>query len=154
MDTAALGARLLRSRRVARAPVWLFRHGLGGVLGDRIIMLEHTGRHTGRARYVCLEVVERRTPESLTLVSGFGERAQWFRNLRAEPRCRVTVRGRLRDARARVLSADEAAAGLARYQQAHPRAWRGLRAVIERAVGRRVDELPMVEVTLDDRGRG
>ena len=58
-------------------------------------MLEHRGRRSGQARFVCLEVVDRPRPERIVIVSGFGERAEWYRNLRADPACFVSV-GRLR----------------------------------------------------------
>lgn len=59
-------ARALRNRRLVRSPIWLYRHGLGWLLGPRVLMLEHVGRKTGEPRYVCLEVVQREgsTPSS------------------------------------------------------------------------------------------
>ncbi len=147
--TDVIGARALRNRRLVRAPIWLFRHGLGWLLGTRILMLEHVGRTSGLPRYVCLEVVERPSPTTIVIVSGFGTSAQWYRNLRAHPGCRVSV-GRRRDvpARGRLLPDAEAAAALDRYREAHPRAWRQLRGAIEAAVGHPVQGLPMVELTL------
>jgi deazaflavin-dependent oxidoreductase (nitroreductase family) len=146
---AVLGARLLRSRRFTRAPIWLFRRGLGWIFGGRVLLLEHVGRRSGQSRYVCLESVERR-PGAVVVVSGFGERAQWYQNLRARPDCYVTVgRSRVR-AHARFMPADEASATFERYALAHPRAWGQLRAVIERAVGRPIAGLPMVELTFGD----
>jgi hypothetical protein len=49
------GARLLRSRRLVRAPIWLYRIRAGGLLGTRMMMLEHIGRTSGERRYVVLE---------------------------------------------------------------------------------------------------
>lgn len=83
LDT--LGARLLQSRRFVRAPIWLYRHRLGRFLGQRLVMIEHVGRRSGEARFVCLEVVERPSRDRIVVVSGFGERAQWFQNLQATP---------------------------------------------------------------------
>lgn len=113
-------------------------------------MLEHTGRRSGLPRFVCLEVVDRPAPERVVVVSGFGERAEWYRNLRANHACFVSV-GRLRriPAQARFMTSTEASATLDRYQHAHPRAWDRLRQAIEKAVGHPVDELPMVESLLD-----
>jgi deazaflavin-dependent oxidoreductase (nitroreductase family) len=147
--TNALGARMLRNRRLVRAPIWLYRHRLGWLLGNRILMLEHVGRTSGLPRYVCLEVVDRPSPTTLVVVSGFGARADWYRNLAAHPECRVST-GRRRGVptQARLMSDDEAAAALAQYQRAHPRAWDQLRGVIEHAVGHPVVGLPMVELTL------
>ncbi len=134
-------AALLRFRWLVRAPIWLYRARLGVVLGSRLLMLEHVGRVTGRRRYVVLEVVDHPGPDTYVVVSGFGERAQWFRNVQADPRVRV-YRGSRRPAPAvaRRLDADAAAAVLARYAAAHPRSWARLRPVLEQTLGRRIGE--------------
>ncbi|GEK79737.1 nitroreductase family deazaflavin-dependent oxidoreductase [Agrococcus baldri] len=149
LSLAAIGARVLRTRSLVRAPIALYRAGLGWLLGGRIMMLEHRGRSSGLRRYVCLEVVERPGPGRIVIVSGFGERAQWYRNLRAHPRCFVST-GRVRraPARARLLGEEESAAALDRYRRARPRDWELLRGAIERATGQPVRGLPMVELRL------
>ena len=43
-------AALLRVRWLVRAPVWLYRARLGILVGDRLLMLEHLGRRSGRRR--------------------------------------------------------------------------------------------------------
>lgn len=149
MNFSRLAARALRSQAIVRAPIALYRVRLGWLLGSRVLMLEHTGRRSGRARYVCLEVVERLTTNEIMVASGFGEHAQWHRNLRQEPRCFVST-GRMRrvPAVAVLLGEEESATVLARYQRAHPRAWARLRDVLEEAVGHPVESLPMVRLTL------
>lgn len=113
-------------------------------------MLEHIGRTSGRPRFVCLEVVDRPSPRGYVLASGFGERAQWYRNLQADPRCWLTIGSRpRRPAHARFMDDSESEAALARYRSAHPEAWRRLRGAIERITSRPVTTLPMVEVTID-----
>ncbi|MFE6648168.1 nitroreductase family deazaflavin-dependent oxidoreductase [Nocardioides sp. NPDC057772] len=145
----SLASRLLRSRAVVRAPIWLYRHNAGWLFGSRMLMLEHVGRRSGVARYVCLEVVERPTSHEIVVVSGFGTGAQWYQNLLAEPSCRVSIGTRTSvAARARFLSEEKSAAALGRYQQAHPKAWQRLRGAIETAVGHEVEGLPMVNLKL------
>ncbi len=149
LSQSAIGARLLQSRLFVRAPIWVLRRGGGWLFAGRVLLLEHRGRVSGRARYVCLEVVDRPTAETVVVVSGFGQRAQWYRNLMANPACFVSIGRQQRlPAHARLMSDAEAASALGRYQRAHPRAWGRLRDVIERAVGHPVDRLPMVELTL------
>lgn len=144
-----IGARALQTRALVRAPIFFYRHRLGRLMGQRILMLEHRGRASGQRRYVCLEVVERAAPTKITVVSGFGARAQWYRNLVAEPQCRVSVGGwNSVPAIARMLSPEESQATLSRYQAAHPATWRRLKGVLEQAAGSEVDTLPMVELTL------
>lgn len=145
----ALFARILQNRRLVRAPIWFYRRGAGRLFGDRSLMLEHVGRTTGQPRFVILEVVERPFPNTVIIASGFGERAQWYRNLRARPECHVST-GSLRrvPARARFLTEDEGRAALDRYRRAHPRSWERLQGAIEKIAGHKVDRLPFVELTL------
>lgn len=152
---ARLFAGLLRTRWLVRAPVWIYRSGLGVLVGSRLLMLEHRGRHSGLARYVVLEVVDRPAPGCYVVVSGFGTRAQWFRNIQADPQVRVSVGARRRSrATAHRLDARDAARALACYAERHPRAWAALRPALEQTLGARIDAhattLPLVELRLTD----
>lgn len=145
----SVGAFLLNNRRAVRSPIWLYQHGLGWIFGSRVLMLEHVGRSSGQPRFVCLEVVSRPAPDRIIVVSGFGRKAQWYRNLLAQPHCSVSI-GRRRSvaAVARFMTAEESADALGAYQREHPQAWEHLRGAIEQAVGHPVTQLPMVELTL------
>ena len=147
------GAWILANRVMMRAPIWLYRAGLGFVFGSRTLMLEHVGRKSGAKRYVVLEVVGHPTSDIYVVASGFGEHAQWFRNLMADPRVRVAVAGHgPRAATARRLPAAEADAVLAGYVSRHPRAWAKFKNVLENTLGTAISEhdtaLPMVELRL------
>lgn len=85
------GARLLRTRWFVRAPIGVFRARLGFLFGGRILLLEHRGRKSGKARYVVLETVARPASDTVVVASGFGRSAQWFQNLTADPHCRVSI---------------------------------------------------------------
>lgn len=152
---ARVGAVVLRARWVVRAPVWLFRCRLGIVFGSRLLMLEHLGRTSGRRRYAVLEVVDHPTPGRYVVVSGFGARAQWFRNVAANPMVRVSVGSHSpAPATAHRLDPEAAARSLGRYAETHPLAWAKLRPVLEETLGTRIDEagteLPMVAIDLSD----
>jgi deazaflavin-dependent oxidoreductase (nitroreductase family) len=143
-----LAARALNSRRIVRAPIWLYQHRLGWLLGHRVLMLEHTGRISGRTRFVCLEVVEHPSADTFVIVSGFGEHAQWYQNLTAHQACRLsTGRQRRQPAIARFMDSHESDSVLLAYQAAHPYSWKRLKGAIEQATGRPVGTLPMVELT-------
>ena len=146
---AAFFAWVLTTRGLVRAPIPLFRHGFGWLLGPRLLLLEHIGRRSGEARFVCLEVARRPGPGRFIVPSGFGTRSQWYRNLRAHPECFVST-GRIRraPATARLLTPAESAAELERYQRARPASWAQLGAAIESALGHPVVEVPMVELSL------
>ena len=44
-------------KHLLRAPIWLYRAGLGPLLGHRFVYIAHRGRRTGARREVVLEVV-------------------------------------------------------------------------------------------------
>jgi deazaflavin-dependent oxidoreductase (nitroreductase family) len=149
------GATVMRTRWFVRAPIWLYRVRLGALFGSRLLMLEHVGRQSGRHRYAVLEVIDHPVASTYVVASGFGGRAQWFRNLEANGQARVSIGSRkpLR-ANACRLDADAATASMDRYATAHPRAWARLRPVLEHTLGRPVDdcgtELPMIALELVD----
>ena len=143
----------LRNRRLVRAPIWLYRARLGFVFGSRMLMLEHIGRKSGARRYVVLEVVDHPEPDAYVVVSGFGTRAQWFRNLQANPAARVWTGLRIAaPVTARELSPEEAAISLRSYITRHRRAWKALKPAIENTYGAAIDEnspdIPMIELRL------
>jgi deazaflavin-dependent oxidoreductase (nitroreductase family) len=89
---------------------------------------------------VALEVVARPGPATFVVASGFGTRAQWFRNVEANPRVRVWFRSRPPVAgTARVLTQEEGAAILTAYAEAHPRTWRKFKPVFEKTLGAPID---------------
>jgi len=152
---AAHAAGLLRVRWIVRAPITLYRARMGLVFGTRMLMLEHAGRKTGARRYVVLEVVSHPRPGTYVVASGFGTRAQWFRNVRADPRVRIWLGShRPAPATARLLGHEEAASALAAYAARRPRAWATLKPVFEETLGARIDNqeasLPLIALDLAD----
>lgn len=147
---ASLGARALTTRWIVRGPIQIYRAGLGFLFGSRMLMLEHRGRKTGARRFVVLEVVDRPAPGEYVVVAGFGERAQWYRNILADPSVRVSCGLRRNMAATAVpMTDEESAATLRGYAERHPRAWANLRATIEAAVGHPVEGLPMVRLRIN-----
>ncbi len=117
-------------------------------------MLEHVGRKSGAPRYAVLEVVDHPSPDTYVVASGFGRKAQWFRNLQVNPRVRVYAGSQApRRATARVLDRQQADRALAAYRSRHPRAWERFGPVLEETLGQRITDtdtpLPMVELRLD-----
>lgn len=82
---AKTGARLMRSRTLMRAPIWIYRARAGAVFGSRMLMLEHIGRKSGTPRNAVLEVVDHPAPDTYVIASGFGKNSQWYRNIVANP---------------------------------------------------------------------
>lgn len=151
---ASLAGRLLRSRRLMRAPIWIYKARAGALFGSRILLLEHVGRKSGLPRYAALEVVDHSVPDTYVVASGFGRKAQWFRNIEANPRVRVYAGSHApRTATARVLTTPEADRTLASYRTRHPKAWERMRPVLEHTLGVPITDtdtpLPLVELRLD-----
>jgi deazaflavin-dependent oxidoreductase (nitroreductase family) len=151
---AAYGARILRTRWLMRAPIRLYRARLGFLFGSRTLMLEHIGRKSGATRRVVLEVIDHPTPDTYVVVSGFGAKAQWFRNIQADPRIRVAIGTHgPTTATARVLPQDQADVALRHYISRHPRAWSRFKSILETTLGTPITEhntpLPMVGLHLE-----
>jgi deazaflavin-dependent oxidoreductase (nitroreductase family) len=118
-----LRARLLRA--ALRLPIWLYRAHLGWLLGKRFLMLTHIGRKSGLPHQVVLEVVRHdQATETYIIASGWGENADWLRNIQQTPAVSITTRGRRMAARAMRLSVDEAERELRDYARRHPISFR------------------------------
>lgn len=91
-----------------RAPIWMYRLGLGGLLGKKFILLNHTGRKSGLPRQAVLEVVifDRET-DTVFINAGFGAKTQWYQNLLAQPEASIQLGWKKMDVHARQLSPEE-----------------------------------------------
>lgn len=151
---ARAAAAVLRTRWIVRAPILVYRARLGAIFGTRLLMLEHTGRKTGTRRYAVLEIVDHPTPGSFMVVSGFGTRAQWLRNVEADPRVRVSIGShRPQDAVARRVDLTEATEVLTRYANAHPKTWQQFEPVLRETLQDptpepMADKLPVVAIVI------
>ena len=103
-----------------RAPALLYRIGLGRLLGDRFLLLDHVGRRTGTHHRTVLEVVRYDpTTQEAVVLSGWGGRSDWYRNVTAAPRVRITIGRHSRDVVGRVLDQDEAFEVILDYERRH-----------------------------------
>jgi deazaflavin-dependent oxidoreductase (nitroreductase family) len=111
------------NRLMFRAPIWLYRLGLGGVLGKRFLLLKHTGRKSGLPRQTVLEVVDyNETSNTYYIASGYGEQSDWYKNIRKIPDVTIQV-GRKESAVTAVpLTPDESGQAMVKYAHRHPKA--------------------------------
>jgi deazaflavin-dependent oxidoreductase (nitroreductase family) len=131
-----LRARLLRV--ALWLPTWLYRAHLGWLLGNRFLMLTHIGRKSGLPRRVVLEVVRHdKATDTYIIASGWGENADWLRNIQQTPAVIITTGCRRMAARAMRLSVDEAERELRDYARRHPIPFRTLVCLL---VGQHVKE--------------
>jgi len=109
------------ARLAWRAPIWFYRLGLGGLLGGRMLLLNHTGRKSGKARQNVLDVVRRdEQADAYIVASGFGEKADWYKNVMAYPEVKIQVGSRHFYARAERLPLEQATAEMLDYNRRHP----------------------------------
>ncbi|MFG2087492.1 MULTISPECIES: nitroreductase family deazaflavin-dependent oxidoreductase [unclassified Spirillospora] len=126
-------------RRLWRLPIRLYRMGLGPLLGRRVMLLNHTGRVSGLRRQVVIEVVQY-DEHGYVAASGFGPRADWYRNVMATPDVTIQVGGKVVQAAAAPIETGEGAEIMARYATAHPAAARRLCKLMGFAVDGGVDD--------------
>jgi deazaflavin-dependent oxidoreductase (nitroreductase family) len=108
-------------RWIFRFPIVLYRLHLGWLLGDRFLMLTHTGRKSGMRRDVVVEVVDHdEATDIFYIASGWGERSDWFQNVQKNPKTEVHVGGRHFSTLAKRLSVDEAEKRMMIYARKHP----------------------------------
>lgn len=137
---------------MARAPRYLYRLGLGRMLGRRFVLLEHRGRRTGATRQTVLEVIEREDT-SLLIAAAWGPGSDWYRNVVADPAV-VVSSGSLREASAQasVLAKPDAARVFDRYATAHPKAARALATAFQLPFGdasAMADMVPVVRLSFE-----
>jgi len=128
-------------RLAARFPIVLFRARLGWLLFGRFVMVVHRGRVSGKARRVVLEVVDFDRPHSrITVASGWGRKADWYKNVIKTPMVSLMYGTRFFSAEARELSIEEAYAVMRRYADKHPAAFRSLGRMMLRNMPEDIDE--------------
>lgn len=114
-------------RWLAGAPALLFRVRLGWLLGNRFLVLHHTGRRSGRPYTTVLEVVARHAiTNSYYVAAGLGDRSDWYQNVLVRPLVQIEVGLDRWQAVAERLPAEESEAVLTTYARDHPLAYRSL----------------------------
>jgi deazaflavin-dependent oxidoreductase (nitroreductase family) len=110
-------------RFLFRSPIWLYKIGLGGILGGRFLLLNHIGRKSGRQRQTVLEVVKHE-PQTATyyIASGFGKKSDWYLNLLQNPEVTIQVGRKVTPAAAQILTPDASGRAMVDYARRNPRA--------------------------------
>jgi deazaflavin-dependent oxidoreductase (nitroreductase family) len=107
-----------------RLPLALRRLGVRGyerVLGIDWLVLTTRGRRSGAPRDVMVDVIGHDpTTDTWYVQPADGRRANWFRNLRADPRATVAVRNRRFEATATDVTGPEGADVVLRFIRTHP----------------------------------
>jgi deazaflavin-dependent oxidoreductase (nitroreductase family) len=108
------------SRFLYRLPIYVYRAGFGWMFGNRVMLLHHIGRVSGRQRQAILEVVEHDLAgDSFVVASGWGPTAAWYQNVMRTPDVTIQVGRRTIPVTAVTLGADEGSDVFARYALHH-----------------------------------
>jgi len=114
-----------------RAPIYLYRLGLGGLLGKRFLLLNHVGRKSGKARQTVLEVVNHdKETDTFYIASGFGEKSDWYLNILEHPEVNIQVGWRKMSVTAVPLTPEESGQAMVNYTRRHPTAAKNLGKLI------------------------
>jgi deazaflavin-dependent oxidoreductase (nitroreductase family) len=119
-------------RWLFRAPIFLYRIGLGCLLGERFVLLHHIGRKSGQMRQTVVEIIgHEQASDTYYIVSGWGYKAQWYQNLLATPTITIQVGRRKLVILAETLSPQKGAQILLDYRKKHPIAARELSSFMQ-----------------------
>ncbi len=118
-------------RLLLRLPIYLYKLGLGFLLGRRFLLLRHRGRKTGRIQSTVLEVIRHdpSTEESF-VVSAWGRSADWYRNIKETQPVKVQTGSHRYVPVLRFLTPEEGYVELTDYEMRHPRAARVLLGLV------------------------
>lgn len=104
-----------------RLPILLYRIKLGWLLGDRFLMLTHIGRKSGLHHQTVIEVVKHdKASNTYYIVSGWGEKSDWYQNIQKTPQVTIQVRGRKFQSTAQFIPLSKATAIMEAYAHNHP----------------------------------
>ena len=106
---------------VFRLPLLAYRRGWGGLLGHTFLLLVHAGPKTGKP-YAAVAMVLGYDPHTheAVICSGWGQDADWIRNIRARPALRVQIGRESFTPQQRFLSEKESFAVAAGFRHRHP----------------------------------
>ena len=108
-----------------------YRTGTGFLLGNRFIYVEHVGRKSGLKRRSVLEVVRYDKEEDIYfIVSGYGKKSDWYKNIKATPNVKIQVGFRKSNARCEFLSEERTEEEIRDYARRHPTAIKQLAKLI------------------------
>ena len=124
------------SRVFYRFPIFLYKIGFGWMMGKRFLLLNHTGRKSGKPRQVVLEVVRFDSDHNVYYVSsGFGSKSDWYQNINQKPKNSIQIGNTTHEVVARQLSVEESGELMLYYAKHYPTAAK----YISKAIGYAVD---------------
>ncbi|MCB9422475.1 MAG: nitroreductase family deazaflavin-dependent oxidoreductase [Ardenticatenaceae bacterium] len=125
------------SRWMFRAPIWLYRTGLGGLMTKRMVLLNHVGRKSGKMRQAVVEVAKYdKAADTVYVASGWGAKSDWYRNLLANPDIMIQRGWRKMAVTAVPLTPEQSGEAMVDYAHRYPMA---AKVLSKRLLGYEVD---------------
>jgi deazaflavin-dependent oxidoreductase (nitroreductase family) len=119
------------SRILWRLPIFFFRARIGWLLGNHFLLLNHTGRKTDLPRQTVLENIRHdKKTDTYFVVSGWGEKSDWYRNIQKSPDVTIQVVFRRLEVTAVRLPLEDAEGEILTYAHHHPRMLRSLARIL------------------------
>lgn len=114
-----------------RLPIWIYRLGFGFIIGRHGLLLTHKGRKSGKDRQNVLEIIHS-SPNAgkYYVVSGFGTRSDWYKNIINDPSVTIQIGNKKMAAVASQLNPEEASQLILAYTQKYPKNLKTLGAMI------------------------
>lgn len=108
---------------VAKLPILFYRLGLGALLNDKLILLNHIGRKTGTTHQAVVRVLSHDVDsDTYYIASAWGFKSHWPRNLLAHPEIAVQIGKRKLIVDAKLLTPEQGASVLLDYRRRYPKA--------------------------------
>jgi deazaflavin-dependent oxidoreductase (nitroreductase family) len=123
------------SRLLFRIPILFFHIGLGWMFGKRFLLLSHTGRKSGLARQVVLEIPwYDKSTNTYYVNSGFGPTSSWYQNILKQPQNTIQVGNQKMKVLAQTVSPEIGALVMLNFAKENP-----FEAKFVKALGYKVD---------------
>ena len=120
-------------RVVFRIPVWLYRIGLGGLVGHNVLILAARGRRSGKVHVTAMRYEYDSAMDTFHVLSGWAGQTDWYRNVRQDRRVGVAVGRRRLLSTASLLPVEGAIPVIRSYLRRNPLGPRTIR--IETGIG-------------------
>ena len=118
MKTARRPSTLVKA--LFKVPVWMYQAHLGFLFFGSLIVIVHRGRKSGNRYVTGLEMIDRRDDE-LFVLSLWGAKSDWYRNIEANGVDELWDGMKRTGASFRVVASDEAVGILSNTEKAHER---------------------------------
>jgi deazaflavin-dependent oxidoreductase (nitroreductase family) len=116
-----------------KVPVWLHKMGLGGwerLVGAQWMLITTKGRKTGKLRHTMVDVMDYdKASDTYYIEAAYGARADWYKNIQANPIFEAKVGRRKFNARAGALTTEGASEMLVQFYRSKPAYTRSVMAM-------------------------